>query len=77
MSSVLRPFHAVKSAAKLSDVKMEQEPTIVLFPSIYTIIIEISFHFHGNDIQKTHTNNAILKLAVSLCMSFKPECGAI
>ena len=45
MISVFRQLHTVNSAAKLSDVKLEQERTIVLIPSIFDIILQnlISF----------------------------------
>jgi hypothetical protein len=40
MPSVLRHLHTVNSAAKLSAVKLEQERTIVLIPSISDITLE-------------------------------------
>jgi len=45
MISLIRHLHTVKSAANLSDVKLEQEQTVVLIPSIFDIILQnfISF----------------------------------
>jgi len=40
MISLIRHFHTVNSAANLSDVKLEQERTIVLIPSIFDIILQ-------------------------------------
>jgi len=40
MISVFRHLHTVNNAAKLPDVKLEQERTIVLIPSIFDIILQ-------------------------------------